>query len=375
MTYTFAFPRLERVIAGPGAVESLPSEFERYGCRRALIVTGPTLAASPLIDRVRRGLGDRAAGVHAGVIQHVPARTVDALLQQVRDLHIDCLVSVGGGSPIDTVKAAVHALLTGQAGPAPADGPVHIAIPTTLSAAEFTDVAGKTDDTTRIKHALADPRLAARTVLLDPVAALDTPAWLWAASGLRALDHAIESLYSARHHAFSDPLAERAIALLVEHLPASLRGERDDQVRHRGECQVAAWMAVFGLTNAGSGISHMLGHQIGARWDVPHGVTSAIVLPHAMRFMATVAPERFAPIARALRIPFDEAGAAAQECAERVAAFVGQFTLPSRLRDVAVPADELTGIAAHVCDMMNRDQPLGRPMTPDEVVSILAAAH
>jgi alcohol dehydrogenase class IV len=340
-----------------------------------LIVTGPTLAASPLVDRLRRALGDRAAGVHAGVVQHVPAGTVDALLQQVRELDVDCMVSVGGGSPIDTVKAAAHALLAGSAGTMPRDGLVHIAIPTTLSAAEFTDVAGKTDDTTRIKHALSDPRLAARTVLLDPVAALDTPAWLWAASGLRALDHAVESLYSARHHPFSDPLAERAIAVLVEHLPASLRGTREEQIRHRGECQMAAWMAVFGLTNAGSGISHMLGHQIGARWDVPHGVTSAIVLPHAMRFMAAAAPERFAPIARALRVPFDDPAAGARECAERIDAFIAQFTLPGRLRDVSVPADELAGIAGHVCEVMNRDRPLGRPITQDEVVAILAAAH
>jgi alcohol dehydrogenase class IV len=375
VTYTFTLPRLERVIAGPGAVESLPAECERYGCRRALIVTGPTLAASPLLERLRRALGDRAVGLHAGVIQHVPARTVDALLQQVRDLHVDCLVSVGGGSPIDTVKAAVHALLAGSPGPMPADGPIHIAVPTTLSAAEFTDVAGQTDDTTRIKHALSDPRLAARTVLLDPIAALDTPAWLWAASGLRALDHAVETLYSARHHPVSDALAERAMTMLVEHLPASLRGTRDDQVRHRGECQIAAWMAVSGLTNAGSGISHMLGHQIGARWDVPHGVTSAIMLPHAMRFMAGVAPERFAPIARALRVPFSDPADAAHECAARVEAFVAQFMLPGRLRDVSVPAGELAGIAGHVCEVMNLDGPLGRPITQDEVVAILAAAH
>ena len=146
---------------------------------------------------------------------------------------------------------------------------------------------------------------------------------------------------------------------------------------HRGHCQMAAWLAVFGLTNAGSGLSHMLGHQIGPRWNVPHGVTSAIMLPHVMRFVACAAPGRFAEIARALRVPFaeDSPKPAALECAERTAAFIAQFGLPARLRDVSIPAEELPEIGVHVCDAMNREQPLGRAVTLDEVESLLAAAH
>ena len=370
----FTLPRLERVIAGPDTLSSLPSEVDRYSCGRVLIVTGRTLAASPLLDTAKRALGSRCAGVFAGVVQHVPGRTVDMLLRQVRDEQIDCLVSVGGGSPIDTAKAAAHAILQAAASPQ-ADGTIHIAIPTTLSAAEFTDVAGKTEDSTRIKYALSDPRIAPRTVIADPVVTLDTPGWLWAASGIRALDHAVETLYSTRHHPISEPLATRAIEMLLEHLPASLRGARDDQVGHRGECQMAAWLAVFGLTNAGSGLSHMLGHQIGPRWNVPHGVTSAIMLPHVMRFVAGAAAERFAAIAHGFGVPFAEPKRAALECAERAAEFIAQFNLPTRLRDVAVPAGELAGIAGHVCEVMNQEQALGRPVTEDEVGLLLEAAY
>jgi alcohol dehydrogenase len=253
-------------------------------------------------------------------------------------------------------------------------------------------VAGKTDDLTRIKHALSDPRIAPRTVIADPVVTLDTPGWLWAASGIRALDHAVETLYSNRHHPISDPLASRAIEMLVEHLPPSVRRaplldrrsldedghgapERDEMLAHRGQCQIAAWLAVFGLTNAGSGLSHMLGHQIGPRWNVPHGVTSAIMLPHVMRFVAGAAAERFAAIAHGFGVPFAETKPAALECAARVSEFIAQFNLPTRLRDVSVPAGELAGIAGHVCDVMNREQALGRLVTEDEVASLLAAAH
>jgi alcohol dehydrogenase len=397
---TFVLPRLERVIAGPDTLATLPAEVDRYGCRRALIVTGRTLAASPLLRAVQDALGRRCAGVFAGVVQHVPARTVDLLLQQLRDGNIDCLVSLGGGSPIDTAKAAAHALLSDPSSSAPADGLVHIAVPTTLSAAEFTDVAGKTDDATGIKHALSDPRIAPRAVIADPVVTLDTPAWLWAGSGIRALDHAVETLYSSRCHPISEPLAVRAIELLRAHLPRSVDNGHDvrrggpslarrsserakaagppaSAAAHRGQCQMAAWMAVFGLTNAGSGLSHMLGHQIGPRWNVPHGVTSAIMLPHVMRFVAGTAAERFAGIAHGFGLPFDEQAPApaALECAVRAAAFIAQFDLPTRLRDVSVPAAELPAIAAHVCDVMNREDGLGRPITRDEIVSLLAAAH
>jgi alcohol dehydrogenase len=371
----FTFPRLERVIAGPGTLASLASEVDRHGCGRALIVTGRTLAASPLLNTVKSILGRHCAGVFADVEQHVPARTVELLHRHVREERIDCVISVGGGSPTDTVKAAAHALLRGSPSSPPASGFIHIAIPTTLSAAEFTDVAGQTDDLTRIKHALSDPRIAPHIVIADPVVTLDTPVWLWAAGGVRALDHAVETLYSSRHHPFSDPLAARAIEMLSEHLPASLTGTEDDQVAHRGQCQMAAWLAVFGLTNAGSGLSHMIGHQIGPRWNVPHGITSAIMLPHVMRFVAGTAAERFAAIAHALLVPFDEARPAAFECAARAAAFIARFDLPARLRDVSVPEGELAGIAGHVCDVMNREQPLGRPITEDEITSLLEAAY
>ena len=221
----------------------------------------------------------------------------------MREHQADGLVSFGGGSPIDTAKLAVHA------GLASGDGVPHIAIPTTLSAGEFTSVAGITDDVTRTKRAVHDARLAPRTVIADPAVTLATPAWLWAASGVRALDHAVESLYSNRHHPISDATAAKGLSLLLEHLPPSIAADGPDVLDHRARCQLAAWMSVFGMTNAGFGLSHALGHQIGPRWNVAHGITSCITLPHAMRFMARLAPERFAPVAAACGVAFD-AGAA-----------------------------------------------------------------
>ena len=384
----FTLPRLERVIAGPGALDLLPAEMARYGCRRAVIVTGTTVGASPLTDRVRSLLGERCALVFTGARQHVPRSTVDALVAAVSDAGGDSLISVGGGSPIDTAKCAVHAWLDGRRSGRRDEPsvPVHIAVPTTLSAGEFTDVAGITDEPTRIKHALFDTRLAPRTVLADPVATRDTPAWLWAASGVRALDHAIETLYASRRHAISEPLAERAIAMLLEHLPASLE-DTDGALAHRGACQVAAWLAVFGVTNAGFGLSHVLGHQIGPRWNVPHGFTSAIMLPHAMRLMAAKTPSRFDAIAGGLGIVIDarNPAPAASACAERTAAFIERLNLPSRLRDVGVPREELRTVADVVAAVIAGGEGTGRRSTAeldaarfisaDDLEQILLAAY
>ena len=404
----FTLPRLERVLSGAGSLASLAAELDRGGCTRAVVVTGRTLAASPLVARITDQLDARLVFVFDGARQHVPSGTVQALVDAARQHRADGFVSVGGGSPIDTAKAAVHALIAGAGG----EPPLHVAVPTTLSAGEFTDVAGITDEATRVKHAVYDARIAPRVVIADPEATRLTPAWLWAASGIRALDHAIETLYASRRHPISQPLAVRGIEMLVEHLPASVRSERPERLerptpnaqrpkrlgalgswesevggfdgsndsndlQHRGECQMAAWLAVFGVTNAGFGLSHVLGHQIGPRWNVAHGVTSAVMLPHAMRFMADAVPERFAPIAHALRVPFDDRDPrrGALACADRVAAFIAQFNLPRCLRDVSVPAGETGEIVRIVCGILDGADLIDRPITGGDLASLLTAAY
>jgi alcohol dehydrogenase class IV len=376
----FSLVPLERVISGPGSLRSLPAELDARRCSRVLVVTGRTLGRSSLLNDVTAVLGSRCASVFAETDQHVPSATVDALTARVEAVTADCVLSFGGGSPIDAAKAAVHRLI--QKGNAVQRGGAaphlpHIALPTTLSAGEFTAIAGVTDPATRVKRAVSDRRLAPAVVITDPLLTAATPDWLWAATGVRALDHAVESIYSVRHHPFSDALASRAIAMLVEHLPCSIRSGASDRVEHRGHCQVAAWLSVFGIANTGFGLSHALGHQIGPRWQVAHGFTSCVMLPHAMRFMARVAPERFGPIAAGLGQSFEMATAAADAaaCAERMAAFIAQFEVPRRLRDAGVPTGEATDIAAVVYESVERSQVIGRPLVLDELRQMLVDAY
>ena len=366
----FNLSKLERVMSGPGKVAAVGEELERRGLQRAIVVTGKTLGASRLSIEVTRPLGARCAATFRGARQHVPRSTVDLLQVLIEDLDADCLVSFGGGSPIDTCKVASHAFLGKRE-------IIHIAIPTTLSAGEYTHAGGVTDETTLVKSGVSDPRLQARTVINDPEVTLETPEWLWVATGMRALDHAIETIYTPRHHPLSDALGAKAISLLVEHLPPSIKTTGAEQLAHRGYCQFAAWFSIYGSMNTRFGISHLLGHQIGPRWNVAHGVTSCITLPHAMRFMADIAPERFAPIAEGFRIPFDprnpKAGALA--CAERSAQFIAQFDVPNSLKKAGVPRAEIGQIVPTVLHELEKTGVVDRTVTAQEVTGLLEAAY
>jgi alcohol dehydrogenase len=367
--FEFHMSRLELVIAGPGKVSSLGAELDRRSLKRAIVVTGKTLGSSRLLDKVTGAIGSRCAGVFRGAKQHVPWSSVHQLRGEIERLDADSLISFGGGSPIDTCKVACHAFLQSRE-------LIHIAVPTTLSAGEYTAAGGVTDESTLVKAGVADPRLQARTIINDPELTLETPTWLWVATGMRSLDHAIESIYAIRHHLLSDTLASKAISLLLEHLPASIQAGTD-QLAHRGYCQMAAWFSIFGAMNTRFSISHLLGHQIGPRWNVPHGVTSCITLPHAMRFMADVAPQRFGPIAAGFSLPFDptKARSAALACADAAAKFIAQFDVPHSMKDAGVPRGELEQIVGTVARELDHSGTIDRPVTEREIKSLLEAAY
>jgi alcohol dehydrogenase len=369
-TGEFNLSKLERVIYGPGKIAALKDEMERRGLKRVVLVTTDVVAALPILKDVTDALGSRCACVFAGIIQHVPRGTVNDLQKEIERVDADSLVSLGGGSPIDSAKVAMFGLLDKRE-------LIHIAVPTTLSAAEYTHAGGVTDESTRVKSGVYDMRVLPRTVINDPVLTLSTPDWLWVSTGVRALDHAIECAYAIRHQPISDALAAKSIALFVEHLRASITTKGDEQLAHRGHCQFASWYSIYGAMNTRFGLSHLLGHQIGPRWNVPHGITSCITLPHAMRFMAEIAAERFGPIAEGYKIPFDPSNPkpAAMECADRTAEFIAQFDVPRTLHDAGVPREEIGSIVKPIAHELEHNGVVDRPMTEREVLALLEAAY
>jgi alcohol dehydrogenase class IV len=211
--------------------------------------------------------------------QHAPLAQIDAAVEAVRGA--DAIVSFGGGSVIDAAK-----IVSVRLGALP-----HTAVPTTLSVAELAAGAGYTNEAGD-KAGKRDPRQLVDAVVYDPELTLWTPLELWLSTGIRALDHAVEGFLAEGEHPFNDVMALEAIRRLFESLPRARSSPSDIAIR--GENQLAAWFS-FTLPGASaSGLSHVMGKQIGARHGIPHGVTSCLLLPHVMRYLAPSMPDRAA---------------------------------------------------------------------------------
>lgn len=331
----------EHVVYGPGSLSRLGAEVERLNGERVFLITGHSLAEkTDFVGRIRANLGGRWAGLFTGIRQHTPKSDVARAAAEAMASQADLLLSLGGGSPIDGTKAVARAIEETEGRLLP-----HLAIPTTLSAAEFSHLVGVTDDEKKAKTGFSDPRLVPRSVILDPELTLPTPMALWLSSGMRAFDHAVETLLAPGDHPIPDVMALEAVDRLFRLLPASKENPQD--VALRGELQIAAWMSFFGEVNTAMGMSHILGRRIGARYDVPHGVTSCITLPWVMEAEASRSP---GPLARIGARIAPEAARGAEDGAGRAAAratrdLVSRLGLPARLSQVGVPRGDLASIA------------------------------
>jgi maleylacetate reductase len=318
---THTFLPTERVHFGVGSLQKI--EEEARSSDRAFVITGRSLyEKTDLIRRVEELLGEKHAGTYAGMSEHTPESAVERAAKEARGS--DLLLSVGGGSVIDGTKAVARKL----------GYPMHIAVPTTLSGAEWAHRVGVTDEKAGRKGGFADPRAVPPVVILDPEATLFTPEKLWLSTGIRALDHAVEGFLFGREHPITDVTGLEGARRLVEYLPRSK--EEPENVEVRLELQIAAWLSYFGPFNTPMGLSHALGRRIGASYGVPHGYTSCVTLAPSLKVAKNQVPEdRWRKLEEALG--GDPAG--------RVAALVQELELPHRLRNVDVPEDDLETIA------------------------------
>ncbi|MEM7701790.1 MAG: iron-containing alcohol dehydrogenase [Pseudomonadota bacterium] len=369
----YAFNGLERVIWEQDAVTACFAEVERREATRVAIITSPSLRqATGSADTLAEALGQRVAFIFDDLHPHTPSPQVDAFAREIKETGADLVVSMGGGTPIDTAKIALA--LNGDggeaslllAGMAPKDTPPpirQIACPTTLSGAEFSDLAGLTDPETRIKHGIASFGIGPATVILDPSLAVHTPLNLWLSTGMRAVDHAIETLCSIRATPFTDALALEALAELASSLRASASDPADVQARQ--DAQLAVWLASSGLDRTPYGASHGIGHQLGAVAGIPHGICSCVLLPAVLDWNAEFSSEAQARIADTL---------GAETAAQGVRALLADLGLPSRLSEAGIRRDQLPQIASgSVENRWVKTNP--RPLeTSEEIERLLATA-
>ncbi|TFK54277.1 alcohol dehydrogenase IV [Heliocybe sulcata] len=287
----YSFTELKGLYYGPGSLATaLPKFLDSLGGKKALIITGKSLyTKTDVVKKVESVLTEYGAygTTFYEIGEHAPVAGIRKCIQTMRDSGADMIISVGGGSPIDAAKAVIYFLHKEHGG----EILPHVAIPTTLSAAEYTTGAGFTDDDGN-KVTVSDPRLAPAGIILDAELTLTTPDRLWLSTGMRALDHAVENLYRPLVPPPVKVLCYQALADLFKYLPLS-KAEPNNVV-YRQKLQVASWMSLWPTKYekySPVGLSHLLGHKLGARYHIPHGITSCLTLGPVVALKAETASQ------------------------------------------------------------------------------------
>lgn len=307
-----------RVVFACGSLASLPQEVRALGARRALVLCTPQqrVQAQLAVDL----LGDLSAGIFDGAEMHVPIEVARRARAHATAVGADCAVAVGGGSTIGLGKAiALESSL-----------PI-IAIPTTYAGSEMTPIYGITES--GAKKTGRDIRVLPKTVLYDPDLSVGLPLGMSVVSGMNAIAHAAEGLYAKDGNPVMSLMAEEGIRALAKGLKGIVLNAADMDAR--SQCLYGTWLCGSVLGHVGMALHHKLCHVLGGSFNLPHAETHTIVLPHALAYNASAAPEAMARIASAL---------GASNAAEGAFDLAKQLGAPMALRDIGLKEADLEAV-------------------------------
>jgi maleylacetate reductase len=347
----------ERVVFGSDAFNNVAQLSDEFGARRVFVILSETLSNNSTVKAdLERHFKNKIVGWQIGMPQHMPRPAVLKVAETVQLLKADQLLCIGGGSIIDsakmiqlclsqniqnTVEFEQYASSVDMNGtsfqPSIADQTIRtICVPTTLSGAEFTGRAGSVDPLTGHKQIYIHKNFAPQVVVLDPNMTLNTPLDLWFSSGIRAIDHAVESLCSPDCNPYAEGLAANGLKLLSKGL--SDVKQDNENITARLNCQLGSWSAIGALqAGATMGASHGIGHALGGL-GVPHGYTSCVMLAHVLRYNYSTNLHKQKLIAQLMNDPH-------QDAADAVSNLVKSLGLPTRLRDVGIKRNDLKLVA------------------------------
>jgi alcohol dehydrogenase class IV len=353
------FGKMDEVVFGEPAAAAVANQATRLGAERVfLMVSGTLNRETDEIAKIRAALGNRCAGVFAAMPAHTPRGAVIAAANQAREANADLIVTVGGGSITDGAKTVQLCLANNITTPEGLDAirgdaifapPTvrQISVPTTLSAGEFSALAGVTNEVTKVKEMFRHPMVIPAAVILDPALTVHTPEWLFLSTGIRAVDHCVEGVCSLESNPYGDAQALRGLALLTSGL-AKVKADPGD-LKARLDCQMGSWLSMGPLAGGvPMGASHGIGYVLGAVFDVPHGHTSCIMLPFVMKWNKPANAGRQALISAAMGQPEQDAG-------DLLDRFIGGLGMPRSLHAVNIGRDHFDRIAK---------QAMGTPWVP-----------
>jgi maleylacetate reductase len=307
------------VMFGAGRANGVTDRLGALGRSQALVVT--TASGQRRYASVIESMGEAVKASFAGAQPHCPIEVANAALHTFHEHGCDAVVTIGGGSTVGLGKYIAFET-----------GVPHIALPTTLSGSELTPLFGVLVDGE--KRSRREPKALANTVIVDPLLAQSLPIRETATTGMNALAHCIEALYVPKSNPLTSQLALTGIDMLYRAL-TKLADEPTD-LEARTEAAYGATIGGLMVNTVGIGMHHRICHILGGRFQVPHGESNCVVLPHVLAYNAQAIPQAFAMMEATMGA---HPGVALQRLVRKLGA-------PVSLRELGVPSDRLATIAA-----------------------------
>jgi alcohol dehydrogenase class IV len=349
----------KRTYFGPGSMEGLKEHVEFLNARRVFIISDRSVANAGLVERLVNVIGKRRRRVEVfdRTEPEPTVQSVESATEAMRNAGgIDLLISLGGGSVIDTAKSANIVVNNGGSILDYEEGSKkrrsldkilpHIAIPTTAgTGSEATVWAIFIDQKRKFKTGVQDPRLIPDLVILDPEVTTTMPQHVTAATGMDALTHAIESYVSDHANPFTEALSIESIELIANNLRIAYKDGKN--IEARGNMLLASYMAGIAFSNSSCGIVHTLAETLGGYYRIPHGVTNSLMLPGVMEFNANSRREKFSKIAGLMGEIVENPGthAGALKSVDAVRRLASDLELPMKLREVGVSRKDIPTLA------------------------------
>ncbi len=373
----FSFELPTKIEYGIGAAQGLADQVKKLNARKVLLVTDKGVVSSGLLERITGPLA--AHKLKWKVFDNVEPNPKDYNVQQGTEIASrfdpDCLVALGGGSPIDCAKAIAVVAHQGGAvrdyeGPDKigADVLPLIAIPTTAgTGSEVTFSSVITDSTEKFKFSIKDPRIAPKVALVDPEMTLTMPPELTASTGMDALTHAIEAFTAKASEPIADSAALYAVELITRYLRIAV--SEGNNLEARAGMLLGSVLAGIAFSHADVAAVHCVAEALGGKYDAAHGVCNAIVLPAVMAYNLEYCKERYARIAAAMGLACENVDQGAQQAVKEVKKLASDVQLPG-FNSLGVQEKDLEELAVNSFkNGSNIDNP--RPMTKEDYLNLL----
>ncbi len=379
----FTFLAKPEIICGENAVQTLPQQITRYNGHKALLVLDAFFARTDACREITGRLETaRLPFAVYDKIQGEPATEIgDECAALGKSSGCDIVVGIGGGSTLDTAKAAAVLITNGGTvrdyqglNKVPGPGLPSIMVPTTAgtgSEVTFTAVFIRKDE--KKKGGINSPFLFPAAAILDPTLTLSVPPAVTASTGLDALCHALESYVSKKATFMSEVVSAEAIRLIWSNLPIAFANGSD--YRAREKMLYGSFLAGLGLANAGVTAVHSISYPLGGSFGVPHGVANGLLLPYVLEYDLPEIADKIGGLACCL-----DRSWASESNTEAASAFIeglkfllGRFAIP-RLADLKIPPDAFPALAA---DAMKVSVPIEnnpKPITEKDIVEIYRRA-